>query len=78
MSSLKDEKDYKIMRGYYIIKEQPCTFSICRMSPAVSDTQSPECQAVPIIQSIKLLRDQNILKVREEKLFIENLFEAPV
>ena len=48
------------------------------MSPAVSDTQSPECQAVSIIQSIKLLWDQNILKVREEKLFIENLFEAPV
>ena len=48
------------------------------MSPAVSDTLSPECQAVPIIQSIELLRDKNILEVKEEKLSTENLFEAPV
>ena len=35
-------------------------------SSMVRDMQRSECEAMPVIQSIELLRDQNIIKVRED------------
>ena len=35
-------------------------------SSAVCDTQRPEREAMPVVQSIELLRDQTTFKVRED------------
>ena len=45
-------------------------------SSAVRDTQRPECEAMPVVQSIKLLRDQTIFEVREDGQSTESLYEA--
>ena len=45
-------------------------------SSAVRDTQRPEREAMPVIQSIELLRDQTTFKVREDGQSTESLYEA--
>ena len=45
-------------------------------SSSVRDTQRPEGEAMPVVQSIDLLRDQTALEVREDGQSIESLYEA--